>query len=342
MNQEKNAPRPGSAQGPRGRYGSRPARLLARTVPLIAGALFVAQAVAAAPVVYTSESAFRNALTTLGTKLIHESFEDNTAWAASRNAIVAPGSTPLVTSQGIRWTSNHTQNNIATGTVGGSAPDGLFAIYSLPHGVTNDSGGYCDSAEDPNVPEECFQNDGLKVAAQDGEALYGFGGRIDTANNGKVTFILDGVDINANDTDNIDNVQREGEFVDNFAFVGVIDAAGFFVAELRELRGKDTQQVLLFADDFTLATAVPLPPAIVCFMLALGVAGGRRRRHPRRAGQPIAPAALSAAIASSGHPAARNTSSVCCPRAGHGRRTPFGSPSNIAAGRDWRMRPASG
>jgi len=278
MNQEKYDPRPRPAQGRRGRHGARPARKIARAVPLIVCALLAAHAVEAAPVVYTSESAFRNALSALGTRLIHESFEDDTAWAASRNAIVAPGSTPVVTSQGIRWTSNHAANNIATGTVGGSAPDGLFAIYSLPHGITNDSGLYCDSAEDPNVPAECFQNDGLKVEAEDGEALYGFGGRIDTANSGKVTFILDGVDINANDTDNIGNVQREGEFVDNFAFVGVIDEAGFFVAELRELRGKDTQQVLLFADDFTLATAVPLPPAIAGFTFAIGIAFHRRRR----------------------------------------------------------------
>lgn len=203
-----------------------------------------------------------------------------TLQSGPRRAIrsVAPGSTPFVTSQGIRWTSNYAQNNLATGTIGGSAPDGMFAVYSLPHGVTNDSGSYCDAAEDPNIPEECFQNDGLKVAAENGETLYGFGGRVDTANNGKVTFILDGVDINAKDPDNIDNTQREGDFVDGFAFIGVIDDAGFLVAELRELRGKDFQQVLLFADDFTLAAAVPLPPAIACFTLAIGIALGGRRR----------------------------------------------------------------
>lgn len=257
-------------------------RLIACATLAAISTLLATGRIEAAPVVYTNEASFRNALITLGTRLIHESFEDDTVWAASRNSIAAPGRTPAVTSQGITWTSNHAQNEIATGSVGGSAPDGIFAIYSLPHGVTNDSGFYCDSAEDPNIPEECFQNDGLKVEAEDGEALYGFGGRIDTANSGKVTFILDAVDINANDTDNVDNVQREGEFADNFMFVGVIDEAGFFVAELRELRGKDFQQVLLFADDFTLATAVPLPPALACFALALGAAFCRRRGqlHP--------------------------------------------------------------
>jgi len=41
---------------------------------------------------------------------------------------------------------------------------------------------------------------------------------------------------------------------DNWAFVGVIDTDGFLSAELRELRGKDFQQVLLFADDFTIGS----------------------------------------------------------------------------------------
>ena len=54
---------------------------------------------------------------------------------------------------------------------------------------------YCDSAEDPNIPIECFQNDGLRVESETGDALYAFGGRFDTANSGKVTFVLDGVDI---------------------------------------------------------------------------------------------------------------------------------------------------
>ena len=72
--------------------------------------------------------------------------------------------------------------------------------------------------------------------------------------------MLDGVDVNGNDTDNIDNWQREGDSADNWAFVGVIDTDGFFSAELRELRGKDFQQVLLFADDFTIGrTADPEP-----------------------------------------------------------------------------------
>ena len=223
---------------------------------------FVSFSANAVPVVYTNEALFLADLATLGYSSIHESFEDDVVWAESRNTISSPGSTPSVISQGIKWTSNYAGNNIATGDVGGSAPDGLFAIYSLPHGMTQDSGLYCDSAQDPDIPIECYQNDGLKVESGTGDTLYAFGGRIDTANGGKVTFLLDGVDINGNDTDNIDNWQREGEPADNWKFVGVIDTDGFISAELRELRGKDFQQVLLFSDDFSIGVAtVPVPVA---------------------------------------------------------------------------------
>ena len=236
----------------------------------------------AAPVVYTDEALFQSELTALGHTVLHESFENDAVWTDSRNSIIAPGSTTAVVSQGILWSSNHAPNNIATGDVGGSAPSGTWAIYSLPHGMTFDSGLYCDSAEDPNIPEECYQNDGVAITSESGAMLYGFGGRIDTANSGKVTFLLDGVDINGNDSDNIDNWQREGDFADDWSFVGVIDPDGFAAAELRELRGKDFQQVLLFADDFTIgtsaATIVPLPAAAWMFCAALLGLAGRRTR----------------------------------------------------------------
>ena len=119
-------------------------------------------------VVYSNEEFYLSELTALGVSIIHESFEDGTVWASSRNSIASPGSAATVTSHGIVWTANYPQNNIATGTVGGSAPDGAFAIYSLPHGMTVDSGLYCDSAEDPNIPNECYQNDGLKVQSETG------------------------------------------------------------------------------------------------------------------------------------------------------------------------------
>jgi hypothetical protein len=240
---------------------------------LIGAALLVFAGIAnAVTMVYTDEALYLSDLASFGYAPITESFENNTVWADSRNSIVTPGSTPSVTSKGITWTSNgwapdYPQNNIATGDVGGSAPDGTYAIYSLPHGLTNDSGIYCDSAEDPNIPIECFQNDGLRIESETGDTLYAFGGRVDS-NTGtpKITFLLDGVDINGNDTDNIDNEQREGDVADNWDFIGVIDTDGFLTAEIRELRGKDYQQVLLFADDFTIGVStVPIPASVWLF-----------------------------------------------------------------------------
>ena len=106
--------------------------------------------------------------------------------------------------------------------------------------MTTDSGLYCDSQEDPDIYIECYQNDGLNITSASGETLYAFGGHVDS-NTGtpKITFLLDGVDINGNATDNIDNWQREGDFANGWSFVGVIDTDGFQTAEIRELRGKD-------------------------------------------------------------------------------------------------------
>ena len=248
-----------------------------KNIPIGATLLMLAGITNAAPVVYIDEALYLADLATLGFSAIHESFENDVVWADSR-----PGTTPTVTSQEIVWTSNYTQNNIATGDVGGSAPAGTYAIYSLPHGLLTDNTGFgCDTAEDPNIPIQCYQNDGLKVASETGDILYAFGGRIDS-NTGspKLTFLLDGIDINANDTDNIDNWQREGDSADNWEFVGVIDTDGFLSAEIRELKGKDFQQVLLFGDDFTIGvSAVPLPAAAWLFGTGLlGLIGMSTRK----------------------------------------------------------------
>lgn len=232
----------------------------------------------AATVVYTDEALYLAELASLGYASITESFENDTVWFDSRNSIVTPA--PSVTSKGITWTFNYPQNEIATGNIGGSAPDVTYAIYSLPHGMTTDSGLYCDSQEDPNISIECYQNDGLKITSEAGETLYAFGGRVDS-NTGtpKITFLLDGVDVNGNDSDNINNWQREGDLTDGWSFVGVINTNGFSTAEIRELLGKDFQQVLLFADNFTIeVSSVPIFPTVRLFGSGLLCMVGIARR----------------------------------------------------------------
>ena len=127
-------------------------------------------------------------------------------WADSSTSIASPGSTSSIISQGLKWTSNQVANKVATGTLGGSVIDGTYGFFSLPHGDDTDSGLYCDNAEDP-IPPECWLNDGWRITTPGGETLYGVGGWFDSNTGGgaKITFLLDGVDINGNDTDNIDN-----------------------------------------------------------------------------------------------------------------------------------------
>jgi hypothetical protein len=198
--------------------------------------------------IYLDESAYINALSTGGYGVIQEGFEDDVVWADSRTSPV-----PSVISQGIIWTSNHSMNGVRTGTLGGSVIDGTYGFFSLPHGDDTDSGPYCDDAPEP-IPTECWLNDGWMITAPTGKTLYGAGGWFDSNTGGgaKVTFLLDGVDVNGNDSDNIDNWQRDGDRISGWTFVGVIDTNGFSSAEILELSGKDYQQEFIFGDKFSI------------------------------------------------------------------------------------------
>jgi len=185
-----------------------------------------------------------------------ESFEDNDVWVDSRKSSANTGRTPAVTGQGIEWTSNHAVNDVSTVEVGSSAYDGKYCFYSSPHGNDTDSGLNCDVAEDP-VAAECWLNDGWIIRAPDGGILYAVGGWINsnTGGNAKITFLLDGVDVNGNDADNIDNWKRDGAGINGWTFVGVTSTRGFHAAEILELSGKDFQQEFIFGDKFSIAVA---------------------------------------------------------------------------------------
>jgi hypothetical protein len=206
--------------------------------------------------IYLDEVAYIAALSAGGYATLQEGFENDIVWANSRTS-----ATPSVISQGITWTSNHTMNGVRTGTLGGSVVDGTYGFFSLPHGDDTDSGLYCDDAEDP-IPTECWLNDGWMITAPVGETLFGVGGWFDSNTGGaKVTFLLDGVDVNGNDTDNIDNWMRDGDRINGWTFVGVIDTNGFASAEVLELSGKDFQQEFIFGDKFSIGvTAAPALP----------------------------------------------------------------------------------
>ena len=210
----------------------------------------------------------------MGTTVITEGFEDSVVWNTSRTFAV-----PSVISQGLTWTSNHGANGVRTGMLGGSVVDGAYGFFSDPHGDATDSGAYCDTAADP-IPTECWLNDGWIITAPAGETAYGVGGWFDGSGVATITFLLDGVDVKGNDTDNIDNVNRNGESVDGWTFVGVIDGNGFASAEILELSGKDSQQIFIFGDKFTVGvSAVPVPAAVWLFGSGLiGLLGIARKK----------------------------------------------------------------
>jgi hypothetical protein len=175
-------------------------------------------------------------------KPITEGFEDD-VW------VRFPTLTASTTSQGLIWKSNFA--NSLTGT--GAALDGSYGFYSIPHGNTYDGGrSNCEEfdGEFADFDDPCWQGDGWVVTSAAGETLYGIGGWIVNAD-AKVTFLLDGVNVNTG---------RDGEVISGWTFVGVIDTEGFTSVEIRELGGTDGQPKLIFGDSFTVGvSAVPVP-----------------------------------------------------------------------------------
>ena len=200
-----------------------------------------------APVVYTDEAAYIEALAAGGYESLRENFEDDVVWVESRSSIARPGSTPYVISQEIKWTSNQAVNNVSTNDSGIS---GSFGFYSNPHGdqtaETNPT--VCD-VKDP-IPQQCFLHDGFVGTSDGAGKLYGVGGWIKGMPGADVTLFLDGVEV---------DFGKAGR-LSSWTFLGVIDAAGFSSFEFREINGKGEQVIYIFADDITLGvSAVPVP-----------------------------------------------------------------------------------
>lgn len=228
-----------------------------------------------AATIYLDQTAYLNALSNACYGVIHEGFEDDTVWADSRSSIVSPATTPFVISQGIRWASNYGTNEVSTGTIGGSVVDGLYGFFSIPHGNQETTQTMaCANAEEPNMPDSCWQEDGWTGTSISAGTMYGVGGWVDGTFGAKVTILLDGVNFEE------DPVNRDGTRVGDWTFIGIIDPAGFNTFEFLELGGKGGQNELIFGDAFSIAiAAVPVPAAIWLFTSGLlGLIGIARYR----------------------------------------------------------------
>jgi hypothetical protein len=199
---------------------------------------------------------------------ITESFEDDAVWGTSRSSSVAS-----TTSQGLIWKSNSFNSSTVDN---GGAHDGDYVFYSNPHGDTTDTSGIepCNEfdGETASFDDPCWLNDGWVVTSAEGETLYGIGGWItSTTKGGKITFLLDGVNV---------NVDRDGDPVNDWTFIGVIDTDGFTSVEILELRGTDGDGVFIWGDDFTVGvSAIPVPAAVWLFGSGLlGLVGMARRK----------------------------------------------------------------
>ena len=179
-----------------------------------------------------------------------ESFE-GVAWDVARS----PSTAPSILSKGITWTTNHpTTNGITTGS--GPARTGAWGVYDPKHGSGTGSTFECAGN---NPPAYCFTHDGFSGSMPDPDVIYGVGGYISSDFGANVDIILDGI------PHNLGSAPGTGHH-----FMGVIDTAGFNAFEYRELEGTIEQLLLIFGDDFTIATSATTSINTVPVLAAIG------------------------------------------------------------------------
>lgn len=250
------------------------------STPLLLTLLSAAPLVQAAPVAYTDEVAYRQALSDLGLGYVHEGFEDNGVWGSYRSTVLDGFSAASeVTNLGVTWTSNAPDGGVTTSE--GPALTGNWGFYSYPHGSFANPPPGVDCQE----PGACI--DGFIGTASTG-VFYGIGGWIET----NTPYLELGLFLGGypnNPVDFGETCDGDGEnCISNallgtaHAFFGVIDTDGFTRFEFRDLEGTLGEHKFLFADDFTIAgsvTAVPVPAAVWLFgsglVALLGI--GRRK-----------------------------------------------------------------
>jgi hypothetical protein len=181
-----------------------------------------------APVAFTDEAAYLNAINLLPAQTVFEGFEDDAAWGDVRSTIVGGTHTaPAVTSHGMVWSANNDVSQVTTGP--GAARTGDWGFYELPHGEYANGIG-----------------DGFRVSSP--IDLYGVGGWVRTNTPfAEVNFVLDGSTV-VDFGDPVIGTQPR--------FFGVVESLGFHELEVREIEGAAEDQKFIFADDFTIARAV--------------------------------------------------------------------------------------
>jgi hypothetical protein len=184
--------------------------------------------------VFVDETAYRNALESLGLDATTESFEDDDLWGEVRSTIPGGNLTALsVDAMGVHWTGNNPVSEVTTSN--GPPRTGLWAFYELPHGSY-------ETGTDCQLPGNC--TDGFVGATS--PVLYGVGGWVKGISGSKIEFVLDG--------------ERVADFGDDSTvgtvheFFGVVDPAGFRSFEVHELEGTIDDAKYIWADDFTFGT----------------------------------------------------------------------------------------
>ena len=202
-------------------------RFTARVLIAATATSILATSLRAAPIWYTNETDFLNALVAQGYSAFHEGFEDDTAWGTVRSTIVGGSYTaPSINSQGVTWSSNNPNSGITTGP--GPARTGNWGFFELPHGDYGNG-----------------VTDGWLGLGD--QSMVAIGGWIDGTYGGRIHLILDGNELNPIDFGGGNAVVGPSQFF------GVIDSDGFSTFEWRETEGTIGDQKLIFADDFYFA-----------------------------------------------------------------------------------------
>jgi hypothetical protein len=145
-----------------------------------------------------------------------------------------------VTTQGIRWASNHpATNEITTGT--GPAHSGAYGLFDPDHGFATGTSAECDI---DNPPAHCLLYDGWTGTRTSGGAFQGAGGYFTGTSGANIAVLLDG-----GTPIGIGRLPDPGHH-----FFGVIQTVAFSTFQFRETDGKVGQNKLIFADDFTFGT----------------------------------------------------------------------------------------